>query len=62
MLGRDGTFVTEHVGTFQDGTAATQWRVLSGSGTGALSSLRGAGNFFLEHAEKYSVTLDFEFD
>lgn len=42
---RRGSFVLEHKGTFEGGTAKITWSVVPGSGTGDLSGLRGEGGF-----------------
>jgi len=62
LRGRSGSFVLEHKGTFEDGTAKTRWHVVPGSGTGELSGLTGEGGMNSGHAEKYAVTLDFDFE
>ena len=59
---RSGTFVLQHKGTFEDGKAKVEWFVVSGSGTGELSGLRGEGGFAAGHAEQHLVTLDFDFE
>jgi hypothetical protein len=59
---RSGTFVLQHTGTFEGGTAKATWFVVPGSGTGDLSGLRGEGGFASAHAEKYPVTLDYDFE
>ncbi len=60
--GRSGSFVLQHIGTFQGGLAKVDWLVVSGSGTGELSGLRGEGSFAVGHAEPHSATLDFDFE
>ena len=60
--GRSGTFVLQHNGTFEGGKATVEFFVVSGSGTGELSGLRGEGGFAAGHAEQHSVTLDFYFE
>lgn len=59
---RSGSFVLQHTGTFEGGTAKTTWFVVPGSGTGDLRGLRGEGGFASAHAERYSVTLDYDFE
>ena len=39
VAGRAGTFVLQHVGTFEHGTAKATWFVVAGSGTGELRAL-----------------------
>jgi hypothetical protein len=45
LAGKAGTFVLEHRGTYEEGTARAICRVLPGSGTGALAGLTGEGGF-----------------
>lgn len=62
VAGRSGSFVLQHTGTFEAGTAKATWVVVPGSGTGELRGLRGDGGFASAHAERYSMTLDYAFD
>lgn len=62
LFGRSGSFVLQHHGEFQDGTAKTNWFVVTGSGTGDLSGLRGEGSYAVGHAEEYPVTLSFDLE
>ncbi len=59
---RRGSFVLEHKGTFEGGTAKATWSVVPGSGTGDLSGLRGEGGFASAHADEYAITLDYDFE
>ena len=59
---RRGSFVLEHKGTYEGGTAKTTWSVVPGSGTGDLSGLRGEGGFASAHADEYAITLDYDFE
>lgn len=43
--GRQGAFVTEHRGTFRDGTLRSDWSVVEGSGVEGLAGLAGTGMF-----------------
>jgi hypothetical protein len=44
LAGRAGSFVLEHGASMGEGTETVQWaRVVAGSGTGALTGLRGSG-------------------
>ena len=54
---REGSFVFRHEGTDQDGAAAVSCTVVSGSGTGELTGLRGEGRFAAK-----SMTVEFTFD
>ncbi len=60
--GRSGSFVLQHKGTFEGGKAKVEYFVVSGSGTGELSGLRGEGSFAAGHAEPHSAILDFDFE
>ncbi len=60
--GRSGTFVLQHKGTFEGGKAKVECFVVSGSGTGELSGIRGEGGFAAGHAEQHAVTLDYDFE
>lgn len=60
--GRSGSFVLQHTGTFEGGTARATWGVVPGSGTGDLRGLRGDGGFASAHAERYSMTLDYDLE
>ena len=62
LCGRSGSFVLQHEGAFQGGTAKANWVVVPGSGTGELSGLRGKGSFASGHAESYPMILDFDLD
>lgn len=59
---RSGSFVLQHTGTFEDGTAKATWIVVPGSGAGELRGLRGEGGFASAHAESYSMTLDYDLE
>ncbi len=62
VAGRSGSFVLQHTGTFEGGTAKATWVVVPGSATGDLRGLRGEGGFDSPHAERYSMTLDYEIE
>ena len=60
---RSGSFVLKHSGTFEGGTAKTNWFVIPGSGTGDLRSLRGDGGFIARHGQlQTAYTLDYDFE
>ncbi len=59
---RSGSFVLQHSGTFEGGTAKATWFVVPGSGTGELRGLRGEGGFASGHAEDYPITLEYDFE
>jgi hypothetical protein len=59
---RSGSFVLQHSGTFGGGTATAKWFVVSGSGTGELRGLHGAGGFSSAHAEEYPMTFEYDIE
>ncbi len=59
---RSGSFVLQHSGSFEGGTAEATWFVVPGSGTGELRGLRGEGGFASGHAEHYPITLEYDFE
>ena len=62
--GRSGSFVAEGKGGYADGSAACNFSVVPGAGTGELAGLRGHGSFSAKHAEYPNVpfTLDYHFE
>jgi hypothetical protein len=59
--GRSGSFVLQHSGTYENGTATTRWSVVPGCGSGELTGLRGEGGFAAGHEGTVSYTLDYDF-
>ena len=51
--GREGTFVLQHTGTFEDDVAKVTWFVVPESGTGELEGLRGEGGFESSHSASF---------
>ncbi len=60
LADKSGSFVFEHRGTFKDGTVDSEWSIVEGSGTEALSGIRGSVQFSAGHQEEYSITLVYE--
>jgi Protein of unknown function (DUF3224) len=60
IAGRVGTCVMVSDGTFSDGAARGTWRVIEGSGTGALAGLRGSGTSVATSEPPGTYTLDYE--
>jgi hypothetical protein len=60
---KNGSFVLQHVGTFDGQVAKAHLLVVAGSATGELSGLRGEGSFEagLGPEGERSITLDVEF-
>ena len=59
---RSGSFVLQHSGTFEGGTAKATFFVVPGSGTGGLRGLRGEGRFAAGHSDNYPITFDYDFE
>ena len=61
LEGRQGTFVLQHVGTFEWGVSKGVLLVVPGSATDELEGLSGEGTFSLGHAEIFNFELRYEF-
>ena len=57
---KSGSFVLEHLGSFEGGIAKATCRIIGGSGTGELTGLQGEGSFEAE-GMKAPFALDYEF-
>ena len=57
---REGSFVFQHGGRFANGVATDTWRVVDGSGTEALTGIRGQIEFAAAHQERYEVIFEYE--
>ena len=62
IAGRNGSFVLQRTGVFEDGQASESYSVVTGSGTGELRSLRGEGTSSVGHAADYPFALNYELD
>jgi hypothetical protein len=60
--GRDGSCVMVADGSYADGEARITWRVIEGSGTGALAGLRGSGSSVAAGGPGGTFALDYELD
>lgn len=60
--GRQGTFVLQGSETVENGKIKATWFVVPGSGTGALSGLRGKGGFEGDFGKGSEGTLDYWFE
>ena len=61
IAGRAGSMVLQHSGTYAEGAAKSTWFVVAGSGTEALSSLRGKGSYIALHGGANSFSFDYDF-
>jgi len=62
LAGRDGSFVLQRTGVFENGLAKESYSVVPGSGTGQLEGLRGEGKSAVGHGSEHPFTLDYEFE
>lgn len=60
--GREGTFVLQGSEVVENGEMKAKWSVVPGSGTDALSGLRGEGGFEGEFGKGSDGTLDYWFE
>ncbi len=60
--GKTGTFVLQHNGTFAQGKARSSWSIVAGSGTDALTNLRGKGSYVAGHGEPAQVAFTYSFE
>ena len=58
--GKKGSFVLEARGTYQNGTATCELRVIPGSGAGELRDLRGEGRYVATHADYPNVPVELD--
>jgi len=58
--GREGTFVMQDVGTFENGAATGRWTILPGTSTGDLQGISGEGSFDAMH-DRATYTLEVSF-
>lgn len=60
LAGKNGTFVLQRTGVFEDGLAKESYSVIAGSATGELSGLRGDGHSAVGHGSEHPFTLNYE--
>lgn len=61
--GRSGSFVLQHIGTFDAQSVKASLSVVPGSGTGELRGLHGTTEILISgHQESYPLTLAYGFD
>lgn len=59
---RSGSFVLQHIGTYEDGVVRETLSVVAGSGTAQLLGLVGGGVFESGRAAKYPMTLHYDYE
>jgi len=45
LSGKTGTFIVQHIGTFDSNGACSKWTILPDSGTGELTGISGKGSY-----------------
>lgn len=55
-----GTFVLQHIGTFESGLAKAAYSVIPGSATGDLRGLRGDGTSAVGHGMEHPFSLTYQ--
>jgi Protein of unknown function (DUF3224) len=58
--GRNGSFVLQRTGVFEDGQAKESYSVVPGSGTGELEGLRGDGSSSVGHGMEHPFSLNYD--
>lgn len=58
--GKEGTFVAQHVGTFEGTLAKTEWFIVPGSATGLLENIKGKGDFAIQGEGPHTVSFEYE--
>jgi hypothetical protein len=59
VAGKSGSFVIQHVGTYDSGGARSSWSIAPGSGIGELTGITGKGSYV---ATSESVPVSFSYD
>jgi hypothetical protein len=57
IRGKEGRFVMEDHGAFENGAAISKLKILERSGEGALESIRGAGSY---HADQNGLRIELD--
>ena len=58
VQGKDGSFVIEDHGAFENGAASSTLQIISGSGTGELKSIHGTGSYFANQ-DGFQIEIDY---
>jgi hypothetical protein len=62
LNGRDGSFVVQSIGQFENGAASSKWTIVPGSGTGTLTGISGSGESVATHGDSQPFTLVYSFE
>ena len=58
VQGKDGSFVIEDHGAFENGAASSTLQIISGSGTGELKSIHGTGSYYANQ-DGFQIEIDY---
>ena len=58
---RSGSYVTQHIGTFEAKGVQDRWFIVPGSGTGDLQGLMGEGKFEISGQGPFPVSFEYDF-
>ena len=59
VAGKSGSFVIQHVGTYDSGGARSTWSIVPGSGIGELAGITGKGSY-IATSEAVPVSFSYE--
>jgi hypothetical protein len=62
VVGRSGSFVIHHTGSFETHGVKDTWFIAPDSGTGELQGLRGKGEFSISGHGPYPITFEYSFE
>ena len=62
IAGKQGSFILEHNGRFENGKLSSKRTVVKGSGTGDLQGLRGMIQFEANQSASHDITLEYFFE
>ena len=59
LAGKSGGFIIFELGTWADGVARSDWKIVENSGTGGLKGITGQGSYAAQHDKTVHYTLDY---
>lgn len=62
VAGKSGTFIIQHVGSFENDKATSLWSIIAGAGTAELANLRGYGSYVAGHNGTADVIFTYNFE
>jgi hypothetical protein len=58
--GKTGSFVRQHIGTFDPTSVTAQWVILQGTGTDELAGISGQGSYVMAGQDPYDTAFDYD--